>query len=303
MANRRDKEVAKQYSSQPVPKTSSWILQKWRRPTSRSSTSTSETQNDNEKSNQGHSVHRWAIPDDESVNWSKSVVEFYNNWDSPFCYSVVFNTPTQLDKRFGGTLLGDRSHGYLTETHIQGWVGRMMNWRRRQLQEDQSLALPWTLLPPQFYTHLLESSAKHVVNYANGKLNPFPFFFEVDFVYFPFCLANNKWLHLRVDLRSQELLMYCIEPFDGEYYRRAVHPIITKIKVYFTGLLVHIQYWKKSGRTERCMTFEINEDFVRSFRDLVGNEGVYVCMLMEHLVTGKPINPTGDFNEAVASYR
>ncbi|KAL8215709.1 hypothetical protein R6Q57_022546 [Mikania cordata] len=38
------------------------------------------------------------------------------------------------------------------------------------------------------------------------------------------------------------------------------------------------------------MSFEVNEDYVQSHTDLYGNQGVHVCMLMEHLVTGKPLN-------------
>ncbi|KAL8231814.1 hypothetical protein R6Q57_001592 [Mikania cordata] len=30
---------------------------------------------------------KWAIPDDESDNWSNDVLEFYHNGDSTYCYS------------------------------------------------------------------------------------------------------------------------------------------------------------------------------------------------------------------------
>lgn len=115
-----------QYNSQPVPKTSDWVLQKWRRPKNNSGASSSsgatrhsEEHNPDFVANR-HSTHQrrpqqWAIPDDECGNWSPDVVSFYNDGDSPFCYSGVFYSALKLDKRFWGTLLGLRSHGYLSE--------------------------------------------------------------------------------------------------------------------------------------------------------------------------------------------
>ncbi|KAD7480117.1 hypothetical protein E3N88_03253 [Mikania micrantha] len=93
----------------------------------------------NRRSVHQQSVRKWAILDDESENWSKNVEEFFVNEDSPFCYSGVFNTPLQLDRRFWGTLLGYTCSGYLTPEHIEGWVGRMMQWRRRQQQNEASM--------------------------------------------------------------------------------------------------------------------------------------------------------------------
>lgn len=115
-----------QYNSQPVRKSSDWVLQKWRRPKNNSGASSSSGQAPNNEEHvpafvaNRQSTHQrrsqqWAIPDDESDNWSPDVVTFYNDGDSPFCYSGVFYTPVKLDKRFWGALLGARFHGYLTE--------------------------------------------------------------------------------------------------------------------------------------------------------------------------------------------
>ncbi|KAL8234266.1 hypothetical protein R6Q59_020366 [Mikania micrantha] len=153
MDNQRNKEVVNdEYSSQPVKKTSSWVFQKWRRPSKNVDSSTSSgheppPQPDqmayihanqptgfvpNRRSVHQQSVRKRAILDDESENWSDDVKEFFVNGDSPFCYSGVFNTPLQLDRRFWGTLLGYTCNRYMTPEHIEGWVGRMMQWRRRQ---------------------------------------------------------------------------------------------------------------------------------------------------------------------------
>ncbi|KAL8192162.1 hypothetical protein R6Q57_028024 [Mikania cordata] len=137
----------------------------------------------NRRSVHQQSVRKWAILDDESENWSKNVEEFFVNGDSPFCYSGVFNTPLQLDRRFWGTLLGYTCNGYLTPEHIEGWVGRMMQWRRRQQQNEAFMR--WSILPPRFFDYLVDGNTKNTVNFANGKSIPYPSFFDVDYTIGP----------------------------------------------------------------------------------------------------------------------
>ncbi|KAD6119081.1 hypothetical protein E3N88_10352 [Mikania micrantha] len=157
--------------SQLVKKTSSWVFQKWRRTTKnvRSSTSAEQQQPPeqmayaradqpgsyipNRRSIHQQRVGKWVILDDESENWSNDVEEFFVNGDAPFCYSGVFNTPLQLDRRFWGTLLGYTCNEYLTPEHIDGWVGRMMQWRHRQQQTEGASQMHWSILPPRFFTN------------------------------------------------------------------------------------------------------------------------------------------------------
>ncbi|KAL8205061.1 hypothetical protein R6Q57_010684 [Mikania cordata] len=103
---------------------SKWILSKWRTLKSIDAT-TSEKPLDNHGKDifEKESVHtehirkrKWAIPDDESDNWSKDVVEFFHAGDSAFCYSAVFFNNEKLDKRFLGTLLGYYDNGHLSST-------------------------------------------------------------------------------------------------------------------------------------------------------------------------------------------
>ncbi|KAI3760642.1 hypothetical protein L1987_51040 [Smallanthus sonchifolius] len=124
-----------QYNSQPIRKPSSWILDKWRRPKNTEGSSSSEQQNPagNQPDNFQRPRNRWAIPDDESHNWSETILDFYNHGDKPFCYSAVFFREAKLDKRFWGSLLGFRNNGYLLPEHFEGWVGRLMKWRNREL--------------------------------------------------------------------------------------------------------------------------------------------------------------------------
>ena len=110
--------------------------------------------------------------------------------------------------------------------HIEGWTGRLMAWRRRNLQSDPTLNLRWTILPPQFSDTLLQSVPKSVVGYGNGKENPFPSFFDVDFVFFPLPIDNNEWMLVRLELASQELVLYPFENFygRGDKFRAVVIP-------------------------------------------------------------------------------
>ncbi|KAL8223405.1 hypothetical protein R6Q57_018880 [Mikania cordata] len=89
----------------------------------------------------------------------------------------------------------------------------------------------------------------------------------------------------------------------GEEYITHFHPALRKIAVYFTALLVTIRYWKETRRPEASITFGMNDEFINSSNALNDNDGVFVCMLMEHLVTRKPLNLTADFNSYCISYR
>ncbi|KAD5318349.1 hypothetical protein E3N88_18295 [Mikania micrantha] len=179
----------------------------------------------------------------------------------------------------------------------------MMNWRQRQQQKEEATDMRWSILPSQFYDYLVDSCTTNTVSFANGKSSSFPSFFDVDYVYFPFCVENNEWLLVQVELRNVNLVMYCSECFSSEKYRRAVHPKLMKISIYFCASLANIKYFKKTGFPVKMMSFEVNEDYVQSHTDLYGNQGVHVCMLMEHLVTGKPLNVTNNFRESCIAYR
>ncbi|KAD3641152.1 hypothetical protein R6Q59_027356 [Mikania micrantha] len=293
----------KQFFSQPTDKPSKWILSKWRTLKSNTEGSSDQNHQNAEPVNEPVKKRKWAIPDDESDNWSNDVVEFYQNGDSTYCYSAVFFKNERLDTQFWGTLLGYSSNGNLLANHVEGWVGRLIKWRSREVQKNSNLNLRWSILPPSFVTLLLDSCSKNATQFANGKHLPFPSFFEVDHVYLPYCFKRQEWCLLKVDLNTQELVLYENKRLTGDEYRSNFHPIMVKIAVYFTALLVNIRYWKLTRRPERTVSFGMNDDFVRSSNELHGNEAVYVCMVMEHLVTGKPINLELDFKNCCISYR
>ncbi|KAL8248645.1 hypothetical protein R6Q59_005513 [Mikania micrantha] len=103
----------KQYFSQPTDKPSKWILSKWRTLKSNTEGSSDHHHENAGPVNEPVKKRKWAIPDDESDNWSNDVVEFYQNGDSTYCYSAVFFKNERLDKQFWGTLLGYGCNGNL----------------------------------------------------------------------------------------------------------------------------------------------------------------------------------------------
>lgn len=160
----------------------------------------------------------------------------------------------------------------------------------------------WTILPPQFYEYLVDSCNKDAHLYIKGKFQHYPSFFEVDYVFLPLCLDDRDWLLVRIDLRTQEMLMYFNKDM-GSSYRQVLFPILKRIQVYFAALLVNIKYWKKTHYHESVISWEAIDDYVIGHRDLAGNEGVLVCMLLEHLVTGAPLDLTANAKEQFMNYR
>ncbi|KAD4178072.1 hypothetical protein E3N88_26663 [Mikania micrantha] len=154
-----------------------------------------------------------------------------------------------------------------------------------EVQQGRTLNLRWTILPPSFVNSLLDSCNKNAIKFANGKFSPFPSFFDIDYVYFPLCFGSQDWSLIMIDLNSLDLVMYNNKRISGDRYRERVHPSLKKIAVYFTTLLVNIRYWKVKRRQESNITYGANDDYIRPENEIYGNEALYVCMLMEHLVT------------------
>ncbi|KAL8205699.1 hypothetical protein R6Q57_009250 [Mikania cordata] len=105
----------------------------------------------------------------------------------------------------------------------------MIHLRQRHQQKEGASDMRWSILPPQFYDYLVDSSTKNTTSFANGESSPLPSFFNVDYVYFPLSDEKHEWLLVQVDLRNVNLVMYCSECFSSEKYRRAIHPKLMKI--------------------------------------------------------------------------
>ncbi|KAL8232641.1 hypothetical protein R6Q57_002419 [Mikania cordata] len=190
-----------------------------------------------------------------------------------------------------------RSSQNRLKNHIEGCAGRLINWRCREVQQRRTLNLRWTILPSSFVDSLLDSCNKNAIKFVNGKFSPFPSFFDIDYVYFPLCFGSQDWTLIMIDLNSLYLVMYNNKRISGDRYRERVHPSLKKIAVYFTALLVNIRYWKVKRRQESNITYGANDDYIRPENEIYGNEALYVCMLMKHLVTGKPLDLTDGFKQ------
>ena len=127
MANQGDNQVAdEQNNSHVVYRNSFSVLNKLRRPTGRSSTSSFPKPTEVVLNNRGSSAQsskpgrspperkKFAFPTENSENWSRDAVEFYLNGDSPFCYSR-FLGEIQLPRSFWGSLLGYESCACLND--------------------------------------------------------------------------------------------------------------------------------------------------------------------------------------------
>ncbi|KAD3337089.1 hypothetical protein E3N88_32609 [Mikania micrantha] len=115
------------------------------------------------------------------------------------------------------------------------------------------------------------------------------------------CYHIQGWVERMMQWRQRqqqkkELVICIVRAFQAK-------STVMKISVYFGALLVMIKYFKKTDFPEESMSFEVNEDYVQSHTDLIGNQRVQVCMLMEHLVTGKQLNATNNFRESCMAKR
>ncbi|KAL8224914.1 hypothetical protein R6Q57_017471 [Mikania cordata] len=117
-------------------------------------------------------------------------------------------------------------------------------------------------------------------------------------------VKKRKWAILddESDNWSNDVLEF-YQNDDSTYCYSAVFFTSEKLDKQFWALLVNIRYWKVTRRLERTISFGMNDDFVRSPNELYNNEVVYVCIMMEHLVTGKPINLQLGFKNCCISYR
>ncbi|KAD7479928.1 hypothetical protein E3N88_03064 [Mikania micrantha] len=321
MAHNRGKEVVddEEYHSQPAPKASKWIFQKWRRQPKETSENASSSNPPEDKTEKiaddleeiPQKKRNWAIPNEDSNKWSQDVVEFYNNGDAPFCYSIFFKDK-KLDGDFWGTLLGYRCNGQLWPMHIEGWVTRMMHFRDARLRTNGPSGLRWTILPPEFRDLLILKESKFAAVYANGTHELYPPWWEVDYIYIPLCIRNvGDWYLVRINLQTMELVQYWPNKGYIKDYRSLIHfPTMDVLPIKFDWLLDEIQYWRKydgvyiDKRDRHLKVHNANDDYApKDGGDLGGDTGVLACMLMQHLVQNKNLNVDDDFKNKCMKYR
>ncbi|KAL8231017.1 hypothetical protein R6Q57_000795 [Mikania cordata] len=104
----------------------------------------------------------------ESHALSRDAMEFYNNGDAPYCYSRILGL-NKLHTDFWGVLLGYLNDGRLYAILIEGWVRRMMFFKRCKKRTDPFTEFDWTILPPLFHSEMYDYTTKYGSEYANGN--------------------------------------------------------------------------------------------------------------------------------------
>ncbi|KAD7477660.1 hypothetical protein E3N88_00796 [Mikania micrantha] len=269
MAHNRGKEVVddEEYHSQPAPKASKWIFQKWRRQpkeTSENASSSNPPEDKTEKTAEDleeipQKKRNWAIPNEDSNKWSQDVVEFYNNGDAPFCYSIFFKD-RKLDGDFWGTLLGYRCNGQLWPMHIEGWVTRMMHFRDARLRTNGPSG--------DWYLVRINLQTMELVQYWPNKG------YIKDYrrlIHFP----TMDVLPIKFDWLLDEIQYW--RKYDGVYIDK---------------------------RDRHLKVHNVNDDYApKDGGDLGGDTGVLACMLMQQLVQNKNLNVDDDFKNKCMKYR
>ncbi|KAD5317858.1 hypothetical protein E3N88_17804 [Mikania micrantha] len=220
MANNRGEEVVDddEYHSQPAPKASKWIFQKWRcQPKQKSENASSSTLIQNTEEVCLKNPH-----EDKSEKTIEDVEEI----------------PQQKRK---GAIPNEESNKW-SQDHIEGWVTRMMRVRGANFRKNGPSGLRWTILPQEIRDILILNESKFAAIYPNGTHELYPPFWEVDYVYIPLCIrVVEDWYLVRINLQTMELVQYWPNKGYAKDYRRPVHfPTIDVLSLKF-DLLDEIQ--------------------------------------------------------------
>ncbi|XP_035833246.1 uncharacterized protein LOC110877253 [Helianthus annuus] len=141
---------------------------------------------------------------------------------------------------------GNQSHWIKTRLHVEAWTLRLMRLRQSKLLKDPSRKLRWTVLPPQFYEDVCYTKdCLRAVDMA-GKKEPYPLFWEVDYLYIPIWIKQEDWLLFRVDIFNMEITQYWTDKRWGNEKRRLVEHVMDIFPIFFKHFLDQIHYWRNS---------------------------------------------------------
>ena len=179
-----------------------------------------------------------------------------------------------------------------------------MRLRQSKLLKDPSRKLRWTVLPPQFYEDVCYTKdCLRAVDMA-GKKEPYPPFWEVDYLYIPIWIKQEDWLLFRVDMFNMEITQYWTDKRWGNEKRRLVEHVMDIFPIFFKHFLDQIHYWRNSRYcTKKKVSFGYVQDGVPQDNGNIANSGVLVCMMMENLVRGKSLIDETDVEESCTNYR
>lgn len=179
----------------------------------------------------------------------------------------------------------------------------MMRVRQSRLLKYPSEEQRWTVLPPDFYVHMMDANSIAAREMA-GQKEPYPRFWEVDYVYLPLWIQQSDWLLVRIDMRTMVITQYWTDTRWRNEKRRYVAFAMEMITLWFTWFLDAIHYWTMSSHHIKYkMSVGLVEVNVPQDKGNVSMAGVLVCMMMENLVRNKSLLIEDDVEDACVRYR
>ncbi|CAH1438187.1 unnamed protein product [Lactuca virosa] len=181
--------------------------------------------------------------------------------------------------------------GWLETSHIDMWSLLLLDTK---LPEER-----WTIMPIHFMAFF---DKKSLIPFANGSKPPYVDWANVDLVLFPININNCHWLTGGMDLRTWTLTLY--DSSISEVSNEIILENLLAFKENFNDFLKLIDYWTNTGRESTHMN--LNIQFAKGVPQQVNGSdcGVFVCMWLEALSSGKELNiKTDDVAAECMEYR
>lgn len=178
-----------------------------------------------------------------------------------------------------------------------------MRLRQAKLLKNPGSQLRWTVLPPAFYDEMKDQDSSVALDMA-GRMEPYPPFWEVDYVYLPLSIGVGDWLLVRIDMRNMVITQYWTDDRWRNEMRHEVAHYMEMVTLFFGWFLERIRYWLRSNRVDKTpISVGLVQLDVPQDNGKVDNAGVLVCMMMEKLVKKKSLLLEMDVEDACVNYR
>lgn len=184
--------------------------------------------------------------------------------------------------------------------HIDGWIRRWMRYREYHSTRSTQ-QMRWTIMPTKFDSLILQPQGSDAVKYADGNYALYPAWADIDVVFIPLCVNDNIWLLVQMNLVTAETLLFCSS-------RRSIKPeelksILKRWSQIMPAFMECFSYLERSGRINTpAPTIKYAKDIPQGKAE---DSGVFLCMFIHKLVTGKTINIEEgvDYDRAAMEYR
>lgn len=173
-----------------------------------------------------------------------------------------------------------------------------MRYRQYQMRSNTQ-QLRWTIMPTKFDSLFVPPQASDAVKYADGSYSPYPAWADIDVIYIPFCVNDNIWLLMQMNLVTSETLLYCSSRLDINHEQ--VKSILRRIQQVFPAFLPFHE-----GCSRRNTSRPPTVKYVKYIpQGKIEDSGVFLCMFIHKLVTGKTINIEAgvDYDRVALDYR